>query len=240
VKEKIIKSNHTQVAMDNDYFYLEYYEISESNNKEHQIAVTTHDWEPVREVLELVPLAKNNNSFSSGRSLTSGSNGIYFARRFDNNIYKLANGNISVEYTIDFDNQELINKLLNDKNIANHDFWNEFRENKTVFTMTDVMNNDNYLSFNTNIGSFIYDKTAKQLKGYDFFYNSELALISNNYYSLGDKIAYIYYPGELIQANEMMKEHEHEHEHALPEKMSEILSNLKEDDNPIVYIYDFK
>ncbi|GAB6010832.1 6-bladed beta-propeller [Viscerimonas tarda] len=244
VKEEPFKFTYSQLIANNDYIYCDRPETSTSNTNEYQLGIFTHDFEPINDILLL--REKNNISlFSSDKSLTKSQGKLFYTRRFDNAIYSLENGGISVKYTINFNEHNLPETVLK-MNYTIPQFMEVCSKQKYVFAITGCIENENYFLFNTNIGTFVWDKQKNELNGYSFTRNTYNDLLSSNYQLLGDKIAYVYNPSDILKIRERIEKHEHhdvhehDHNHQIKPELFEILSKVSVDDNPLIYIYELK
>lgn len=174
------------------------------------------------------------SKYYKGNSLTSSNNFINVTRRFDNNIYRIKDGQISVRYNIDF------GRLNFPLNFLEEGYpWKElesvFEDNKYVHTIVNVQENEKYLIFATNhSGFYTYNKESKVLKKHRFFMNTEYDISSSRMLNIenSDRIAFLITPLYLHGVKEMYKNHKQR----MNDKLSLLLQNIDVEDNFILMI----
>ncbi|MDR0558998.1 MAG: 6-bladed beta-propeller [Prevotellaceae bacterium] len=177
-----------------------------------------------------------NRQFSPGKNLTTTLN-TYYTRRFDNSLYKIENNEVKKKYIIDFkDNSLPENFPVNDEK----NFHNNIKEKQYIYSITEVSESRNYIFFNTNIAIFVLDKEKDIVTGYKIIDNSKLQRGNNSCFSVGNSsemIASVIEPFFVhLEAKAIKAYPEHDPNNATL-KLSE---KVKDDDNPILVLYEFK
>jgi hypothetical protein len=190
-------------------------------------------------VIDKSLLLKNeivNFRFSPGKNLTTTLN-TYYTRRFDNSIYKIENDKVKKEYIIDFkDNTLPENFPVNDES----NFYKNIKEKQYIYSITEVSESKNYIFFNTNIAIFVLDKEKGIVTGYKIIDNSKLQRGSNSYFSVGNNsemIASVIEPFYLHIDAQTIKAYPEHDPNNVTLKLEE---KVKDDDNPILILYEFK
>lgn len=176
--------------------------------------------------------------FGKGQRLTANS-GCYLTNLFDNSIYKLTEDSIYKSYSINFDKHTFPLHLLSQNfseeiNIICH-------ENKYICSIAEVVENDDYLYFRTNIGFCIYEKKKKELNGFSSLRNSIIKVGTSEILSTNDDNTLVgilnpvsfssFIKYKIKQRPKWKEEH--------PQLMH-IYENINEESNPILMMYKFK
>ena len=170
--------------------------------------------------------------FHIGKNLTFGKE-VYFTREFDNSIYVFSNGEVHPKYTIDFQENQMPPKLY-EKYKRSLDFIEECRSKKYVYSISEVMENNDKLLFNTNLGICIYDKATRELNGYRCIMTDGLGgspLTMND----GEHLAVIY-ASTLFK---MLINTGLEREKTFSDKLLKAYHAINEESNPVLLIYRF-
>ena len=95
----------------------------------------------------------------SGRRLTK-SKRINFSKRFDNSIYSVENGSVTLRYTIDFGKANLPDGLLQ-KKLQLQEFIDKVASKGYIYSIVNLKENDSHIYFNTSSpGLYRLSKTA--------------------------------------------------------------------------------
>lgn len=177
--------------------------------------------------------------FGKGNMMTK-SNDIYFTRQFDNSIYTIENEGICRKYNIDFGKYNLPLNLL-EADIMPTDFMKICAEKEYVCLVSDVMENESYLFFRTDLGLFFYDKGNNQLIGCRAIHNTCFRgkvfdfLSTNN----ENKIIGILEPDWVKRTVEYNMKKTHTWKSENPD-IYELYETIDDESNPILLIYEFK
>lgn len=124
---------------------------------------------------DLPMLDIKNSCFLTGNSFSRGKN-ILFVRRYDNSIYELKEGKVGKKYQVDFKNHTFPARFLAEESCDV--IFEESRKNGYIYSMSNAVENDNYMLFYTNMRVFLYDKNRDVLTGYRSIRNSYLNPVS--------------------------------------------------------------
>lgn len=232
IREKKTEVLYTQIAVDSKYIYCTRSELNKTELDNYEIDIFNHELNIINDAL-LTRDNLTNTSFNRGNQLTSSKN-INYARRFDNVIYQIKNGEISKKFVINFKEHAFPKELLNN-NYTSSEFYNICSTKKYVFSITNILESDKYLFFNTNIGLHVFDKKTKSLNGYNIIFCSKLRWGSNSYYPVGNsdnKIVSAIEPGLFSRLKERGA--------IFSPQMLELSQKVKEEDNQVLLIYELK
>ncbi len=226
-----------QIATDGEWIYTE-----TTTNKEGDKRLTFYNKElnVVDNGIEYMKTMQDGVLFSRGKTLSQNS-GIYYAYQFDNNIYELKDGKLNKKYTFDFGMNTLPLSLLS-KEMAYQDFSKECYENKYICCITDVIDNDNYLIFGTNVGVCFWDKRKDIFVYSHGIHNTEYNMSAGQLYAIGNnsnKVLSVIDPSILLRIAQIKKTRNIGDKQPNP-KFEALADQLKEDDNPILLIHEFK
>ncbi|GAB6012835.1 6-bladed beta-propeller [Viscerimonas tarda] len=235
IKETKTDKFYYQIMADRDHIYCESSPLESNGN----LVLMDKNFQTDKNLLEAIHTKQDNVFFSKGNTLTK-TTGIYYTRQFDNNIYEIRDGEVYKKYTIDFKDHSLPEGLLN-RDLSSDEFRDECYNHKYVCSITSIVNSKNYIMFNTNIGVFLLDKKLKTINGYAALSNSKYQASSNSFYSVGnseDKVISVYQSDKIKHIENIYKKTNNEK--TKNQAFLELASKIKEDDNPILFIYDFK
>jgi hypothetical protein len=233
VKEKNINNLYFNIIADSKHIYCSQREMHMDNRNEYMLLCMDADFKPVTKILPLRKEIKNNIAFK-GNNLTSTMNNCY-TRRFDNSIYLLNSGKITKKYSIDFGEYTFPMKILKNEET----YLDIIKEKKYVSSINEVSESENYFIFNTNIGIFVIDKKQNTVEGYETIYNSRLQLGSNNYFSIGNNPQMIASRIEASILSNVIEQSKN-----IPDfdnnALLELAQKVKEDDNPVLILYEYR
>ena len=239
IKEENQPMYYPQLVKDRNLFYF----IKDSRLYKNQVHILNTETGIKTESLEMLDI--KNNLFLKGNSLTRGQN-ILFVRRYDNSIYELINEDIIKKYHFDFKKHSLPERFIkeSDERIISR----ESRENKYIYSMSNVFNGDRYMMFYTNVGIFIYDMLNETLIGYENMKITYLKFVMAPYdfdfdYYLPlentDKIVFFIedplFIKRIVERNPDKLKQDKDYL-----ELMDIVSKMTDDNNPILFIYDFK
>lgn len=187
----------------------------------------------------LQSLSQYNNVFFKGVSSSTSENSIFVARRFDNKIYQYSN-ELWSEINLDFNGGFVTNRFLN-KEKNNKSFFKICSEQNLVFSITDAqLINDNII-LKTNLNTLhILNSEDKLLKSVKYIedlnyhislYPSDFRLIDGN----SKLLSFIKYPDELIHLF-----HKGSFKNLSDTLFLRKISELNENSNPVIFLYNFK
>ena len=250
VSEESFSGLNVEIAGEDNYIYLIKNDQQEFGKK--QLTIVDTKTGEIQEELNTMDI--KNGCVLAGKSFSRGKN-ILFVRRFDNSIYELKEGEIRKKYQVDFKDHTFPDRYMTEEDCGV--IFNESSEHKYIYSMSNAVENDNHLMFYTNLGFFLYDKKHDTLTGYRLMRNSDLFPLArevfNNYLPLEntDKIVFSFEDpsfikdmATLITANpdklkEKIKKMREEYPESV-EKVLSIASKMTDDNNPVLFIYEFK
>ena len=234
IKEKKLDDLYFNIITDSNYIYCNKLEVGSNANSDYEIDCYSLDFESKHTYLSLRDNIKSL-VYSTGNQLTSTLNN-YYSRRFDNSIYQLNTKNVINKYTIDFANNSIPESILTTTN--QEDLMKLVREKNWVYSITDIVENNNFLMFKTNIALYVYDKKNYELNGFKTIANSTLKLNNNSFYPLNNsnKIASIISPSVLSAVKKTAKARKDFDNFEL----LRLAEKVKDEDNPILILYEFK
>ena len=183
-----------------------------------------------------------------GEKIGSYGKKVLVSERFNNTIYEVKNDKLVPRYTFDFgaQNIEKLAKELNDEQLeeAITD-----REKGYVYGITNMLETDDYLFFNTNHAGFVaLDKKSGVARAHQTIRVSQCPLSSSSSIALenaGDR--YVSSLRALLVATYMSRYKEYLQEKGdaaekqeLREDFARIASNIAFDDNPVLLIHHIK
>ena len=233
VKEEKLDDYYMQLVTDNSYIYLE--RMNNTEIEKGQLGILSKQTDEMREAMDQIDI--KNHFFISGNSLNKGKD-ILYVRRFDNSIYKVDDGEIFAKYNIDFQNYSFPDKLVREE--SSEIILKECFDNNYIFSMANIVNSGHYFMFTTNLGLFLYDKKNDVLNGYNQMLNEKWGATFFTYMPLDNTnniICTIDDPSSIKHAVEHMpadKKADKKYS-----EMLDIVSTLTDENNPILFIYEF-
>jgi len=226
INEKIFSEFKTAITMDSGYFFCEL-----SDHPKYEIECLDREFNPVYSRLTK---QKNvtNSCYSGGKSLVK-SKDICYSRRFDTSIYYLLKDSIVKKYELDFGKFKAPMDLAHENDCKK--FFSTIRDNKYIYSITNMVESERYMLFKTNICICLYDKQTNNLKAYNILYNPSLKYGSSAYYpneGSANSIIVAIQPDRFSYYNEKSIKNNAELKH--------LVNNAKEDDNPVLIVYQFK
>lgn len=216
------------IVMDSDYIYCNRSDLNKTDLDKFEISYMDKNG---KEIDNFLPTRNDitNSMFNTGNFLNRSEN-IYYTRRFDNNVYQVNKDKVMIKYKLDFGQFNLPDYLLKEDDMRK--FADECMEKKCVYSITEFVENEKYLMFNTNQSICVYNKINKTFIGYPGIKNTEFDIASNSFYSNGNDgntIVAKIEPSMLYMLKNLMKENE---------SIVSLLDKVKEDDNPILFFYE--
>lgn len=187
------------------------------------------------------------SEFSYFNHMTEGnavnlSDALLVSRRFDNKIYEITDGKLETRYEFDFGYHnfpEIISKI---------DDFDEYTTSKEIiYTITDAVESAKSLIFQSNIGTFIFDKDNGILTRYAAGMRSaDFSLALGDYKVIGNRrghLAFFAHPTRIKVMEKMYKEGLSPENDAMGQEMKNFLSfseKISIDDNPVMLVYKMK
>lgn len=217
------------IAMNEGYIYCNRFESSKSDLNKYEIWCMSRNGERHSNFLEKRDHVANKLRHT-GNSL-NGSKHIYYTRRFDNKVYQITKEGLTEKYILDFGQFNVPEHLSKEQDLKK--FRSECKEKKYIYSITEFIEHEKYIIFNTNQAICIYDKNKETFIGYPAIQNTRFDIGTNSFYSNSydkNSIVMKIEPSILYMFKENVKN----------EKMSTFINRIKEDDNPILLFYQFK
>ena len=173
VKEEHVPSFFFKLVMDGTFMYADLYMANEKNQ--------IHILDTEKGIKKGRVSMRNIGNYVGikGNTLSRGKD-VLFVRRYDNYIYELKNGEITTKYLVNFKNHSFPERFIKETN-ENLIFIDSNNYNY-IYAMSNAFNSDNYMTFYTNIGIFMYDKNEETLKGYKKVIITHLNYVMHYYF----------------------------------------------------------
>jgi hypothetical protein len=235
IMEENLDDSYKQLAVSSDYIYFE--KTSIPGQPKQQLLIVDKKTGTSRSVLPEIDI--QNFLCLPGNSLSRGKD-ILYVRRFDNSIYELIDGKIIKKYNIDFNKYSFPDRLINESDAGK--VLTECVNNKYVFSMANAISSDRYIMFDTNLGFFLYDKKDDLLTAYrlgleyskwNFDFQSFLPLENTN-----KIVCSIDNPSRLKSWFDSLSNEQKKDKRA--EVVTTWISKLVDENNPVLFIYEFK
>ena len=173
-----------------------------------------------------------NTCYCDGQQLVKSKN-IYYTRRFDSSIYQLTKNSLERKYEFDFGKFGLPEYLSSEEDC--YKLHTTSYEQNYIYFITNVVESERFIFFNTNLGICLYDKSTNRIKAFRILFNSSIKYGSNLFYpneGNGNSIITAIQPSKLLYYDEEMIRNNAD--------VKNLVNNYKEDDNPILIVYFFK
>lgn len=216
-------------AVDKGFIYLRNDTYANGVVSDYSLIVINKETGKQTSLLE--PLYETAPFCSSGNYQITNTASVLFTRKFDNHIYRITGESIEPLYMVDW----------KDKAFPESDKQRQFQCNdlnqlcyqgKYVYTMTDLCDTPSYLLFRTNQpGMCLLSKATSTVNNYQVIINTDYQLPLPNYMSVEGKqsrIFFIYSSEVLCEQKKLSAEED------INEKMSSLLGQIKEGDNPVI------
>ena len=186
-----------------------------------------------------VPLAQQDYSdvFVSGRQLTK-SKRINFSKRFDNSIYSVENGSVTLRYTIDFGKANLPDGLLQ-KKLQLQEFIDKVASKGYIYSIVNLKENDSHIYFNTSSpGLYRLSKTAFTVQHIPEITDSESGIRHSMMIATEDKNnEWICFCKNMMELkNEVDLDKGQQKNNPFVQKVN----SCNESDNPVLFFYHLK
>lgn len=242
LREKTLPTYFESIVTDGEFIYLQDYNVVKG---EKEITIYDMNLEKKQEVLENNRQFKgheifSNSSFTKGNMMTQDTN-IHITRYFDNKIYCVENGKVSLEYTLDFKDNALPDTLLEQK-MRPSEFMRICRKHNFISFITDVIENDKLMLFNTNAGFCVCNKQTGDITKYDFIIDSVTGYIIENRMQIvgntNNKLA-MYWPLTFVEDSKNQSVKESCFYKRMSAQSSQSLPKIDDRHNAILVIYEF-
>lgn len=115
----------------------------------------------------------------------SSTKNVYFTRRFDNSIYLLGKNGVEKKYNIDFNKNSFSESLMN--NEITTEITLNAKKSMLVYSIHNVIENNHYIMFRTNLSVYLYDKLSNELSAYKSIEVPDFGLGAGEYISIGNR-----------------------------------------------------
>lgn len=237
IREQKLDDLYFEIKADKSYIYL--LRSPSYNYKANKYSIYAMD----KKTQSIEPIMEANHEISSnhvdGNEFVSGKNLVY-SRRFDNHIYKLQNGKINTQYTIDFGKFNLSETFKNE-NYGVVEFNNICNHNNTVYGIVNSYETSHFLFFKTNHASiYSLSKKTNIINEFNACFDSKYDIGTTHFLpieDLSDKIACIYYSTFFDNYKKDLKE---KNVKVVLKDISNLANRVNIDSNPVLFIYQFK
>lgn len=177
---------------------------------------------------------KNVYVIPDGRFITQ-NRGVTFSNRFENYIYEINRDGIKSKYYIDFNDLNFPDVYLED-DVPSDDLKKICGKNEYVYSIINIHNNEKYLAFATNQpGFYIYSKQDKILKRHPAVFSTQYNISSGRILNVDysdNQVAFIVSTDYLYRMKGLGAE--------LSQNTIDLLNEVKEDDNDLLMICEFR
>lgn len=179
------------------------------------------------------------NHRTTGKAVNLSSS-LLVSRHFDNSIYEIADGKLESRYSFNFEAHNF------PKEIPKIDDFGEYvRSNKILYTITDAVETAKAMIFQSNIGTFVFDKDNKILTRFiSGMRSSNFSFSLGDYQVIGNKsgyLAFFAHPTRLKMIEKIYKEQSGSgNENVDVKKFLDFAQKLRVDDNPVMFVYKLK
>lgn len=242
LREKALPTYFETIVTDGEFIYLQDHNAVKG---EKEITIYDMNLEKRQEALEISRQFKGheifgNFSFTKGNMMTQDTI-IHITRYFDNKIYCAENGKVSLEYTLDFKNNALPDTLLNQK-MRPSAFMAICRKHNYISFITDVIENDKLMLFNTNAGFCVCNKQTGDITKYNYIKDSITGYdIENKMQIVGNtnNRLVMYWPLTFVKDSKNQPVKESSFYKRISAQTSKPLPRIDDSHNAILVIYEF-
>ena len=217
------------IVMDANYIYCNRSELNKTDLDKYEICTMERNGKQIGNSLATRDNIINT-MFNTGNFLNR-SKYIYYTRRFDNTVYQITKDKLVEKYTFDFGQFNLPNYLIKEHDMKK--FSDECNEKQYIYSITEFVENEKYIMFNTNQTICVYDKTFETFTGYSRIKNTDFGIESNSFFVNGND-------GSIVMKIEPEIIHILKDYIKDDENISTLLKRVNEDDNPILFFYQFR
>ncbi|WP_106832143.1 6-bladed beta-propeller [Parabacteroides pacaensis] len=234
IREKHFNVLYNQIVADEHYIYVDNLYRPEIKNS--QIVILDSIGNPVG--YELPLLKERNINLMPFGSFFIKAPLPYYTRRFDNSIYELINGKVQKKYSLDFKQYTLPESIFEEIQ-SEKQFQERVKEEKYIYAIFDLSEGQSYILLNTNIGIFIIDKIENTLQSINFIKNPRFPMDTNFNLPIGHSNGMFacVYSSYIFDS---IKEHIENGDAKISKEYKDFVMNVKEEDNPILFIYQLK
>lgn len=218
------------IVMDEGHIYCNRIESDKSDLNEYEIYCMSNDGESYGNILK----RRDNiaNKVHHVGSFLNRSMHTYYTRRFDNKVYRITKGELTERYMFDFGKFNVPEHLSQEQDFKK--FERECKEKKYIYSITEFIENEKYIMFLTNQAICLYDKSKSTFTGYQTIKNTEFKIESNSFLANGNDDNSIFItinPAILYMLKDYIDDNKN---------IASLFEKVKEDDNPILFFYQFK
>ncbi|KAA6313852.1 hypothetical protein EZS27_035441 [termite gut metagenome] len=176
IDETTFSDLYMEMSIDSDHLFC----LLDENTDEYEIGCFNQNFQFIYKGLASRDNI-NKECHSRGKSLVK-SNNLNYTRRFDPSIYHLSKDRIEKKYEFDFGEHRFPIDLSYEKDCSK--FFERCRAGKYIYSITNAVESDKYIIFNTNIGICLYEKETNKLNGYEILLNQSLRSGSNVFFQM--------------------------------------------------------
>lgn len=174
IKQTAFSNLYNEISISSDYLFCQMDKLKERD----EIGCFDREFHLFYKGLSLRNRV-NNNCHSMGKSLVK-SKKLCYTRQFDPYIYYLSKEGIEKKYKFDFGKYTLPEGLSYQEDCSK--IYEICSEREYVYSITNAVESDKYVIFNTNLGICLYEKEKNKLSGYKLLQNQSLNRGSNVFY----------------------------------------------------------
>lgn len=177
----------------------------------------------------------HKHTFAAGHRMSVYKGVVFLTCPYDNAIYTLQNNELYKKYELDFKEQTLPQRLLNEQ-ISSTDFSKQCRANNWVCTILDIAQTQNTLFFRTNSGFFLCNKKEGTMTNYRILSLLDIGGTSSVQKMYGTNEIVEIFHGQMFQKllNNYVKYQGDEKK--LTPKLLDIYHTIDKDSNPVLIL----
>lgn len=233
-----LKEPANALAVDEQYIYLNNVTFINNERMPYSLTVMDKNGELRQQLLptldEIAPYC-----YYAGNSLSGIGDGIVYTRRFDDSVYRLADGKVDVRWAVAWNRLQFPDSEKDktwDCNDLNKFCW----EDKHVYTLTNIQEGNDFVLFRSNLlGTFVLDKSRKEITYYTMIEQTDLHIPLPNYLPVegeGDEVFFVYPAYRLDDLKALLEKRDT----PLPDTYKKLISSMDAESNPLIFRYSLK
>ena len=239
VSKQPLTEYYSDLSCDGKYIYLSRHTYIEKTHAEYNIDAISLDDGKTCHILsfdtEYAPFC------SLGNTIFNTCNTISFVRKFDTNIYKINNGDITFHSQINIGDKQLKPKT-NDELYDCSELTNICIQKKKIYGFSQVVHYGKFLMFSSNIWD-IFIKNGKSLSNYSMMKNTKFNIPLKMFLPIEGmadyKVCFVMQQSEINSLKHLLKSNSNLRVKTHPDFVKTI-ERLPEETNPILFLYKIK
>ena len=226
---------YTDICCDSNYYYLRKETYANNKMANYSVTIINKRSKDKKDVLEL---KEEYAPFCSiGPRIYDNGDRLYFTRFFDNIIYRLKDGDVTPEFSIDFNNYEFPSE---NKRISCSDLFDLANKNKYIYAVSKLKTGKRFVMLSSNLfdTSIIDMETDKCTHSVNLPMANDLRLRWMFYpiYGTGSDVCAVINASVFVSLNTIIDKNPSERS-KFSEKAIKYANGFKMGDNPLIRIY---